>query len=47
MKIHFSTLYVQLKFIGACALEMSITLYGNLDSIIENNYIQGSMEEMA
>ena len=28
-------------------MHMSITIYGNLDFIIENNYRQGSMEEMS
>ena len=44
-KINFSTLYVQLKFLRAYTLEMSITIYGHLDSTIENNYIQGSMDQ--
>ena len=38
-KIHFSTFYVQLKFLRACTLGMSNAIYGNLDFIMDgNNY---------
>ena len=46
-KIHFSRFHVQQKITQACTLGITITIYRNLDFIIENNYLQGSMEEMA
>ena len=46
-KFHFCRFHIQQKFTQTCILEITITIYENLDSIIENNYIQGSVEEMA
>ena len=37
---------IQQKFTWICAVHISITIYGNLDFIIENNYWQGLMEQM-
>ena len=43
----FQVLHTAKIYSGMYIRDYHYHIYGNLESIIENNYIQGSMEEMA